>query len=452
MRVRVRVAADAPPGTQRPPVSVALVVDTSSSMDGEAIARAREASAALLEQLAPGDRVAVVAFGSHADVLVPATTAGPAPRAALVQRLSAMRALGSTDMAGGLSLGLEQLQAALNIPLPEGVSAPGPQRVVLLSDGIPNDPTGIPALGQLAAARGIAVTTLGLGVEYDEILMGALALQTAGRYHYVAQAADVADVFREEVLRLQQVVARNAVVRLSPGPGVQLLGIEGQQPAREGTALRVALGDLVAGEPRDLIVRVALPARHRGATVEVMDARLSFDDAAVGAGALVREGFLAGRASTDARAIADGRDAEVERDALRVRVAAAQIDAIGLARSGDTAQASARLSAAETEARAGAREYNDSYLEREAAAIARLRAIVPALAPHRAEAQTAANSPVPPGTNAPTPTAPVSPGMPPVNPPPATTTPPPQTASVEPQVRAAHDEALRVLQAPSRAR
>ncbi|MCZ7685150.1 MAG: VWA domain-containing protein [Sandaracinaceae bacterium] len=132
---RVRVTTRAIENAPRPPINLALVVDTSGSMQGAPIDDARDASLALLDTLGPEDRLAVIAFSSETEVLLPSTRLGGADMRDLRRRISRMEARGTTDLAGGLRVGLEELVRNFE---PEGIN-----RLVLLSDGVPNDPTPI---------------------------------------------------------------------------------------------------------------------------------------------------------------------------------------------------------------------------------------------------------------------------------------------------------------------
>src|SRR5690606_23751305 len=108
-----------------------LVVDTSGSMEGDAIVQARTAALTLLGDLRDGDVLSVVTFGSAPQVLVPAAVLDPQVRTRIRADIERMEATGTTDLAGGLSTGLEQVRSQAR--------AGEINRIVLVSDGVPND-------------------------------------------------------------------------------------------------------------------------------------------------------------------------------------------------------------------------------------------------------------------------------------------------------------------------
>lgn len=366
-RIRVRVPETA--ALRRPPINLSLVVDTSGSMEGRAIDDARNAGVALLDSLRDGDRLAVVTFDSRAAVLIPSTVLDGDSRAEARRRLLALRAQGTTAMAEGLRLGVLE---AMGHHDPAGIN-----RVVLLGDGVPNDRAGIEELASSTGARGVSITALGLGLDYDESLMGAIAQRSGGHFHYIADSAQVAQVFRDEVLRMERVVGRNAVAVLTPGPGVEVQGVLGLDATRTDQGFTLALGDVTEGSTRDVIVRLRAPSRRAGASVELLDVALSYDDAVQGAGRVERRTFLGARATADAAEREGGRDAEVERTAARVQLAAGTLAAIRDARTGNVAQAQASLDALLDAAMQRARRDRDGELERR---VTSLRALRPALA------------------------------------------------------------------------
>jgi Ca-activated chloride channel homolog len=319
MVARIGLATKKRSGTARPAVNLALLVDTSGSMEGRAIADARAASLALLRSLAPEDRVAVVVFDSKAEVLLPSTRLADADRAELEKKISAMKATGTTDMAGGLRMAIDEVTRNLQR---EGVN-----RVVLVGDGVPNDDRMILPLIQQAAAQGISVTALGLGNDYDETLMGRIAQVSGGRFFYVDDSAKVASFFAEEVTRLHRVVARHATLELRPGPGVTVTGVVGRtfQPLDRGVS--VQLGDLSLGEQAEVVVELAASAAKDGANVEVLDAVLRYED---GVGGPQREEriFVGAKSTQDVASIAQGHVKSVEDAFARAKDAAATLERI----------------------------------------------------------------------------------------------------------------------------
>lgn len=366
----IRIETTALRGARRPAINLALVVDTSGSMDGDAIRDARAASLDLLNALQPEDRLAVIVFHSEPELLLESTRLEGADLGELRSAIGRMEARGTTDLAGGLRAGLEELVRNLE---PEGIN-----RLVLLSDGIPNDAAQILPLAQAAGERGIRITALGLGLDYDETLLAQVAQRSGGRFHYVEDSSMVAGVFRDEVLRFERLLARNLVLELSPGPGVRIDGVVGQSvSAGPNGRIRVSLGDLSEGEHRDVIVRMHAEPRRSGATVELLDAVLRFDDAVQGAGRLERRVFFGARATADGSELEAGRNEDVERAAARMLAAVITVRAIEQAREGNIAEARAVLAQAVARAEAAARE--DVELHAQAQRMRVLRSALPSM-------------------------------------------------------------------------
>jgi Ca-activated chloride channel family protein len=370
---RVRVKTNPVKDGRRPPINLALVVDTSGSMEGDPIDDARAAALAMVDELEPGDQLSVVVFNSQTDVLVPTTKLDAANLDEIKASIGKMKAHGTTDMLGGLGAGLQQ---AYNGRKPDGVN-----RIVLLSDGVPNDETQILPLAQNARNSGISITALGLGLDYNETLLANLAQTSGGKFHYIEDSSKVAGVFRDEILRIERVVARNASVTLVPGPGVTISEVVGQQPQATGAnrALLVHLGDISEGDERDLVLRLQVTGRRAGSAVELMDAVLRFQDTVANAGSLERRVYLAARSTDDAEQIEQSRNLSVEQSLERARAAGAMVQAISMARSGRVEEGQKLLDTAEASARDAAKRFDDEQLVRHADSMTELRGALPSL-------------------------------------------------------------------------
>jgi Ca-activated chloride channel family protein len=365
IRVETKALADRPPG----PVNVALCIDTSGSMVGAAIRRAREAAIGMIRALEDGDRLAVVVFNTQTEVVLPSTELDDEVRAEVIEKVGALEAMGTTDLAGGLDAALAEVQRNRE---PDGVN-----RVVLVGDGIPNDATTIESTARSAGELGIAITTLGLGLDYDEVLMGKIAELSGGRFRFVESADKVAAFFDEELHRIHTVYARGMTVRLTAGPGVRLDAVVGApSPPSNGTAY-VPLGDIARGDVRDIIVRMAVTPRKADVPVELLDARITFDDGVENAGTFERRVYFGAFSSADEIEVSRRRNAEVELSAALAEAGATTLAALELAKQQHFVRAREMLQKGAEAARTQAQATPSTELEKHAQSMLAVAADMP---------------------------------------------------------------------------
>jgi len=256
--VRISLAtARLPNDLQRAPQPVDLVVvlDRSGSMQGAKIDDARQAVLQLIERLGPADRLALVVYSNSAETLHSLAPMDRHHRRRLAASVNRIYADGGTNLGGGLDLGLSILHRT-----------PGRERqrkVILISDGLANqgitDPTALATMASSAAEHGWSVTTIGVGHDFNELLMTSIADHGAGRYYFLEEPGVMAHVFEQEFLNTRRVAASGLEIRLQVGPGVQLLHAGGY-PIRhqEGWTL-VNPGDLFSGVERNLFLTFQVP-------------------------------------------------------------------------------------------------------------------------------------------------------------------------------------------------
>jgi Ca-activated chloride channel family protein len=319
----------------RPPMELALVIDTSGSMAGAKIDNARKAASMLVSSLADGDIVALDAFSDSARTIVPPTRLTAQSRQEVLRAIAALGVSGSTNMFDGLTLAEGQVAAA-----PPTHSL---RRIVVISDGIANVGPSSPEMLGAIAERGLRfraqVTSLGVGNDYDERTLNALAVKSSGRLYHLTEPREMASILKGELDLLNATLASDSFVEVVPAPGVQLVGAEGiradwQEPSAIGgqtNTLRIPLGALHSGQHREALVRVRItdPAAFEGQTRPLASVRLRFRDAQEGDLERVQEVIARTQLSGDSEAVLRHVSSRTKaivaiQESARIQMAAAQ--------------------------------------------------------------------------------------------------------------------------------
>lgn len=179
---------------QRPPLSLAVVIDVSGSMNGEKIDFVKQGLEVLIDGMRDEDEVAFVSYSDAAQVVAPLDPV-ESRRVELRNLVRGLNASGGTNLADGLEAGYRELLSHYD--------SSRQQRVILLSDGQPTVGVTQPDL-IIEASRGynsdgIGLTTVGLGSDFNVELMRDLALQADGNFYFLENTAAVNEVFEEEL-------------------------------------------------------------------------------------------------------------------------------------------------------------------------------------------------------------------------------------------------------------
>jgi len=254
----------------RTPVNVAIVIDKSGSMSGAKIQKAKEAAMMVVDRLSGRDIVSVVAYDSSVRVLVPATKV--AEKAALREAINTLRAGGSTALFAGVSKGAAEVRKFLN--------RNRVNRVILLSDGLANVGPSCPKqLGDLGASlvkNGIAVTTIGLGLNYNEDLMSQLAQRSDGNHYFAENATDLARIFKGELGDVLSVCAQEVTVQIKCRAGVRPVRVLGREADITGQTVITVLNQLYSGQEKYVMLEVEVEASKGGTTRPVADVKVSY--------------------------------------------------------------------------------------------------------------------------------------------------------------------------------
>ncbi len=164
---------------------VTFVVDTSGSMTGDKLPRAKKALEYCISRLQESDRFNVIRFSTDVEPLFESTL--PASKANLEKALSFVRGL--------QPLGGTNIDEALRRGLSDGAGAwEGPHLVIFITDGEPTvgetDEGGIVRSAKAANAGGSRIFTFGVGHEINARLLDTLAAEGRGIPEYAHDGAD----------------------------------------------------------------------------------------------------------------------------------------------------------------------------------------------------------------------------------------------------------------------
>lgn len=300
--IEVKVRADRLRAAKRRPIAMAIVLDRSGSMRGSKWRDAAEAARAAIRRLEPGDIISIVSYASDVHVDWPARSFSPAQRDDLLRVIDRMEPTGSTYLEGGLRRAAEQLQRARR--------GDRPTRILLVSDGNANvgvqSGDGLSRIARRFAADGIVTTTIGLGLDYNEDTMTAVADGGNGSYYYVRDSERLADTFGTELERMMTTAARRVALRVRPSSGVRVREVLGyvSEPFGDG-GVEIPLGDLASGAERSVLLSLELRCDRQGRQ-RLADLEIGFED---------RSGeTLHDHADVDVDVVDDPRRVERERD------------------------------------------------------------------------------------------------------------------------------------------
>ncbi len=268
--VLVRITPATPQtAVNRPALNLGLVLDRSGSMDGRnKLTFAREAAVFAVQQLLPTDRVSVTVFDDQIQTLVPNGVVED--KSKIVGVIQAIHSGGSTDLHGGWAEGAKQVSGAL--------VTGGLNRVIVLSDGQANvgetNPDTIGTAVHKVARTGVSTTTIGLGDDYNEKLLEAMANSGDGNYYYVESAGQLPAIFERELKELVGLSGHTVSLGVEPQNGVTVA--DALNDLDKLPTGRFQLPNLVAGLPVYIVLRLTVPPM--AAEQELLRVRLAWNE------------------------------------------------------------------------------------------------------------------------------------------------------------------------------
>ncbi len=296
----------------RTPLNLCLVIDRSGSMEGPPLDYVKQACAHVVDLLTPNDVLSIVTFEEVVEVLMPAQRV--TNKQLIKDGIMRLMPGNTTNLYDGLSLALQQV-LSLNDP---GRAT----RLIVLTDG---DPTaGIKDHSSLVThageikSRGITVTFLGFGPDYNEELLASMAKRAGGNYYYIHRPDLIPEVFRTELEKLMTVVAQNLRLDVKLARWVSC---RSPQQAAQSSEFTVQLTDLERGSSIQQVFDFEM-SNHPLGHYRVASGKLSFDDTANGRTEVIDLDFIL-EFTADSAAYSVAQDPRVKQAAQIVQASKA---------------------------------------------------------------------------------------------------------------------------------
>jgi Mg-chelatase subunit ChlD len=289
------------------PVNLCVIIDRSGSMaDAGKLEHVKTAMERFLAAFDEDDVLSIVAFSTEAEVVVPPARVND-PKAVLA-KVKELKPGGGTNLHAGLMLGYEQAARRLD---PKRAN-----RVILLSDGMANqgvtDSDAILKDSKAWNGKGLDLTTVGIGLEYNNALMRALADAGRGTYHFLDSATEIERVFGTYLQSLVEKAARSPVCTVTLADGVEVLAVHGYEPKRAGRALTFELLDMPLSLTQVIPIEIRVPAGAKA----VAEVKLEYRCERTAKGIALDRAVAAARGKSE-------EDADVRKNVAIARLAAA---------------------------------------------------------------------------------------------------------------------------------
>jgi len=221
-----------------------------------------------VDQMLPTDRLSVVAFDDHIDVLFPSEPV--TNKSSMKNLISRVEARGSTALheawvRGGLTVSEQLIDKGVN-------------RVVLITDGLAN--VGITSTDEIVSQamglnqRGVSTSTIGIGDDFNEDLLLPMAQSAGGNAWHVVEPNDMQRIFEVELQGLIAQVAHTVSLSLIPADGVRIVDLLNDFELTDTGRYR--LPNLQAGSPLEIVVQLRVGAQAIGSSLRLLDLRLGF--------------------------------------------------------------------------------------------------------------------------------------------------------------------------------
>lgn len=269
-RLMVSIQSEHTSTQNNKPLNLALVLDRSGSMRGHKIRYVKEATKILTSRMGKDDFFSLTIFDSEVKTLIPPIKIGKA--SGIEEAINSITARDTTNLSGGYIQGCDYAR--------ENKADENVTRVMLLTDGLANrgitDPGQLVDITSTMQVEGISTTTIGVGENYNEFLLGKMAENGGGGAYFIESPDDAPSVFEEELGYLQSLVATDLELKIVPAN--DNIRFEQLNTYRVSGTNKYLLGDVYEDQIKSLILEFELPEMEIGQDIEIGHIEVSYRD------------------------------------------------------------------------------------------------------------------------------------------------------------------------------
>jgi len=250
-------------------VDLIIVLDRSGSMKGKKIQDAKQAIINIINTMGGEDRFGLLSYSDSVLQHAPLLKMTPANRNGLISSVRGIYADGGTNLGSGLQEAIRMLTQT---------EKTGNSKIILISDGMANQGITNPTtLGRIAAQvvkKEASISTIGVGVEFNEYLMTSIADQGSGTYHFLEDPDGFAAIFQEEFSKTKIAVATGIEIHIPLEKGMILREAAGYPVENKHGFGIFRSGSLLPGQSRTFFISLQVPTgRERDFTLHNISAR-----------------------------------------------------------------------------------------------------------------------------------------------------------------------------------
>ena len=242
-----------------PPLAFFIVIDTSYSMDGEKIFRAKEAALKVLDLLKEDDLVSIYGFNGKIKRVVTEIRA--------YERELLEKAIVGLTLGSGTNIYAILDHMARDAKTVMGKGKVAGIRVIFITDGEPTTGPKKPRKILEAARRlrqaGASALVIGVGLDYNEKLLLDIADTLNGIFVHVSKPKRLYETLMNYTRAAKEISGHDVIIVIRSSPGVKVI-VYGRHPRISPEGIEIPIGDIHYRETIDVVGDFIVPPSASG--------------------------------------------------------------------------------------------------------------------------------------------------------------------------------------------